>query len=300
MSAALPRDPELKAQLLASAMPVFVGALRSPGDAENPPLLRIMLRARERQGAAEKQRLIAAVERCVAQEFPAQDNSSAGATTGFFVLLTNLIESLLADQWTTFAAATIGIAAMVYLLFRSVRLTLISLVPNALPIFLVMGLLGWLGLRVNMGAAMIAAVSMGMSVDSSIHYLQSYLLARRAGRDHDSALTEVQSAVGRAMLFSTLALVIGFAVLCTSEFVPTIYFGALVCLAMLGGLGGNLVVLPLLLSWFPPPMPGESQTSGKQLTVNGLPLVWRRLRGTTKQRRGVRPRGFMPGQAAFV
>lgn len=54
----------------------------------------------------------------MAQEFPAQDNSSAGVTTGFFVLLTNLIESLLADQWTTFAAATIGIAAMVYLLFR--------------------------------------------------------------------------------------------------------------------------------------------------------------------------------------
>lgn len=111
---------------------------------------------------------------------------------------------------------------------------------------------------------------------------------------------------------------------------PTIYFGALVCLAMLGGLGGNLVVLPLLLSWFPPQVDddhtlivddytliilvqpprlgqsrlprigGDSDRKRKPLTVNGLPLVLRRLRGTTKQRRGVRPRGFMPGQAAFV
>ena len=97
---------------------------------------------------------------------------------------------------------------------------------------------------------MIAAVSMGLSVDSSIHYLDSFLRARSRGLTVGDALAEVQSSVGRAMIFSTIALIIGFSVLCTSEFVPTIYFGALVSLAMLGGLLGNLVVLPLLLGWF--------------------------------------------------
>ena len=94
---------------------------------------------------------------------------------------------------------------------------------------------------------MIAAVSMGLSVDSSIHYIVAFLRARRAGRRVEEALDGVQQTVGRAMILSTLALIVGFSVLCTSQFVPTVYFGVLVSLAMLGGLLGNLLVLPLLL-----------------------------------------------------
>ena len=110
-----------------------------------------------------------------------------------------------------------------------------------------MGLLGWLDIPVNLGAAMISAVSMGLSVDSSIHYIVAFLRARGAGRGVEEALDETQQIVGRAMILSTLALIVGFSVLCTSQFVPTVYFGVLVSLAMLGGLLGNLLVLPLLL-----------------------------------------------------
>jgi predicted RND superfamily exporter protein len=131
-------------------------------------------------------------------------------------------------------------------------LAAIALVPNALPILVVMGAMGWLGLKINMGAAMIAAVSLGLSVDSSIHYLTSFQRARRAGKSVHDSLTEVQQTVGRAVVFSTLALIVGFAVLTTSDFVPTIYFGTLVSLAMLGGLAGNLVILPVLLKLFIP------------------------------------------------
>jgi predicted RND superfamily exporter protein len=124
---------------------------------------------------------------------------------------------------------------------------LIALVPNALPILMVTGLMGWIGLKINMGAAMIAAVSVGLSVDSSIHYISFFRRARAGGKTVADALDEVQQSVGRAMVFSTLALVVGFTVLTISEFVPTIYFGSLVALSMLGGLVGNLVILPLLL-----------------------------------------------------
>ena len=96
---------------------------------------------------------------------------------------------------------------------------------------------------------MIAAVSMGMSVDSSIHYYAAFRRARREGKTVHAALVQCQQSVGLAMIFSTVALIIGFGVLVTSEFVPTIYFGALMSLAMLGGMFGNLIVLPLLLSW---------------------------------------------------
>ena len=241
---------EVRAQALAAAMPHFIAALRSRElDEHGQGRLRIMLRAHERQPAEQKRRLIEEVTRLAREEFPPGGRSAGAEVTGFFVLLTGLIESMLRDQWTTFAAATGGIFAMMLVSFRSLKLALIALVPNAMPVFVVMGLLGWLDLRINMGAAMIAAVSMGLSVDSSIHYLASFRQARRAGQSVADALGQVQQSVGQAVIFSTLALIVGFSVLVTSQFVPTIYFGALVSLAMLGGLVGNLVVLPLLLSW---------------------------------------------------
>ncbi|WP_425615276.1 RND family transporter [Anatilimnocola sp. NA78] len=252
--AAVPLTIEFKSAKMAEELPVFTAALRSlPADKEQPSHLRIMLRARERQSAEQKRWLIEQVRTIALEEFPltqASDPTTGAEVTGFFVLLTSLIESMLRDQWMTFAVATAAMGFIMLVLFRSLKLALIGIVPNAVPILLVMGLLGWSGLRINMGAAMIAAVSMGLSVDSSIHYLDTFLHATRRGLSVDAALTEVQSSVGRAMLFTTLTLDLGFLVLCTSEFIPTVYFGALVSLAMIGGLAGNLIILPLLLGWF--------------------------------------------------
>src|SRR5439155_2001519 len=169
--------------------------------------------------------------------------------TGFFVLLTNLIESIIRDQWITFAVASVGIMAMVWIGFRSWKYAVVAMIPNAVPIYMVMGLLGWLGLKMNMGAAMSAAVSMGSSVDSSVHYYSAFRRERRAGKSVHVALAACQQSVGLAMIFSTVALIVGFGVLVSSQFVPTIYFGALMSLAMLGGMLGNLIVLPLLLLW---------------------------------------------------
>jgi predicted RND superfamily exporter protein len=248
--AALTPTPELRYQGLAAAMPTFMAALRSIKlDEHGEGRLRIMLRAAERQPAEQKRRLINEVTRLARAEFPPDNASSGAEITGFFVLLTNLIESILRDQWTTFAVSSLAILVMVWVGYRSWQYALISMIPNAVPIYVVMGLLGWAGLKMNMGAAMIAAVSMGMSVDSSIHYFSSFRHARREGKSVHAALAQCQQSVGLAMIFSTVALLIGFGVLITSEFVPTIYFGALMSLAMLGGMLGNLIVLPLLLSW---------------------------------------------------
>ena len=205
---------------------------------------RVMLRSHERQSSAAKQQLIEQVNKISRRHFPDAE------VTGFFVLLTNLIDSTIRDQWVAFGVATAGIGVMMLIAFRSLPLAIAALTPNVLPIFVVTGLMGWLGLRINMGAAMIAAVSMGLSVDSSIHYLTQYRRQRRAGRSVHQAIADTHQDIGRAMFFSTLALICGFLALCLSEFVPTIYFGALVSLTMLGGLLGNLLVLPLLLSWF--------------------------------------------------
>jgi predicted RND superfamily exporter protein len=204
--------------------------------------LRIMLRARERQASAQKHSLIEQVTRISREEFP------QAQVTGFFVLLTRIIESTTRDQWLTFGIATAGIFAMVLAAFRSVKLALVALAPNVMPVLIVTGLMGWFGMKINMGAAMIASVSMGLAVDSSIHYLTAFLRLREQGQSLHEALHAVHQTVGLAMVFSTLALVVGFSGLALSEFVPTIYFGVLVSLTMFGGMLGNLVVLPLLLA----------------------------------------------------
>ena len=98
-----------------------------------------------------------------------------------------------------------------------------------------------------MGTAMIAAVSMGLSVDSSIHYIAAFRRRLAAEGTCAAALETAHQTAGRAMVFSTLALVVGFLALTTSGFVPTVSFGWLSCLTLLGGLFGNLVVLPVLL-----------------------------------------------------
>ena len=233
---------------LTEAMPFFVEALHGE-DPQEPGrhYLRVMLRTRERQPADQKLDLIEQVNKIAAEQFPATDTDPGAEVTGFFVLLTNLISSIVRDQWFTFGAATLGIGLMLLVALRSPVLSLVGLVPNILPILIVTGLMGWLDLRLNMGAAMIAAVSMGLSIDSSIHYIIAFRRTRSEGKSLNETLTAVHQSVGRAVVFSTLALIVGFTVLVTSQFVPTIYFGVLVSLTMLGGLAGNLVVLPLLL-----------------------------------------------------
>ena len=218
----------------------FIG--RDPEDGST--WLRVMLRAHERQPTPQKRAIIEQVNRIVAEEFPAR--------AGLFVLLSQLVDRMLSDQWLTFLLAAAGIFLLLAVSFRSLLVATVALVPNALPIFVVLGLLGWAGERINMGTAMIAAVSMGLSVDSSIHYLAAFRRRLAAGQPIAAAIETAHQTAGRAMIFSTLALVIGFLALTTSGFIPTVSFGALSCLTLTGGLLGNLVVLPVLLSLLGP------------------------------------------------
>jgi hypothetical protein len=240
--------------LLRKANPAIAEALHGCDPDTNRYYARIMLRARERQPAWKKKELIKTVERICREEFPdpGTDPTAGAQVTGFFVLLASLIESTVRDQWVTFGIASGVIFLMMVAAVRSLKMAAIAMVPNVIPILAITGLMGWLGVRINMGAAMIAAVSVGLSIDSSIHYLIAFQRLIATGYIGRQALWRVQHTVGRAATLSTLALIIGFAGMMFSDFVPTIYFGALSSLAMLGGLFGNVVVLPLLLHLFSP------------------------------------------------
>ncbi len=234
--------------LLETQLPQLGRSLIGTDPVDGSRWLRVMLRARERQPADVKRSIISQVRQIVAEEIPGSDNQPPGEVTGFFVLLAQLVERMISDQWFTFTIAAVGIFLLLSLAFQSPLLGLVALVPNALPIFVVLGLLGWIGTPINMGTAMIAAVSMGLSVDSSIHYITAFRRRLHDGDAFHTALETAHQTAGRAMIFSTLALVVGFLALTTSGFIPTVSFGMLSCLTLIGSLLGNLVVLPVLLT----------------------------------------------------
>jgi len=231
-------------------LPGLLGSLL----AENPDrpgewYVRILLRSPQQLSSTAQQSIIAQVRAICANESAAWPIDRPPLVTGWYVLLARIVDHLLADQVATLSVATIAIVLLAWGATRRLSLALIAIVPNLLPIAVLLGALGWLGIPINMGVALIAAVSVGLSIDSTLHYLDIVRRRVRAGESWQQALFSAQHRAGAALCFATLALTAGFAAMVSSEFLPTVYFGALVCVAMLGGLLGNLLVLPLLLVW---------------------------------------------------
>lgn len=204
--------------------------------------MRIVLRSPEQQPTEKKLRQIQQVREVVAAYFPGE----TATASGLFVLMARIIESLLSDQLRSFLWACAGTVVCMAIAFRSLRIGFISLVPNVFPIALVTGSLGLLHIPVNIGTAMIASVAMGFTC--SVHYIAVFEEALpRNGVSR--SLQIAQGSVGKAVVLAHIALVAGFMVLTVSEFIPLVYFGALLSLSMLGGLISDLVLLPLLLRW---------------------------------------------------
>ena len=234
-----------------------------PDDAQKS-YYRVMLRSPERASSEQKRRVIRQVNQICSEEFsrksspPENVNSLSNdaqsppvRATGFYVLLTFMIDSVIRDQWTTFGIAALGIVLVLTVVFFDPRLAIVGLVPNLLPIILVLGFFGWFNVPLNLGIALIAAVAIGLSIDSSVHYIIAFQRNRKNTSTIES-LVKVQDQVGRALVYATIALMLGFFSLCFSDFLPTIYFGATAIIAMFGGLVGNLFLLPLFIRFLNP------------------------------------------------
>lgn len=240
-------------------MPVFVDALLTPPESKsNTKQLRIMLRSREHLSADQKLALIAAVEKVVQQHTSdaqwhklmkdVQPPAQAGKVTGYYVMMSRLVSQMLHDQWRCFAASSLLVWVLLVLATRSMRLATAALLPNLLPIFFVLAVVGLAGGKINMGAAMIAAVSIGLTIDGSVHFLASYRRHRSSGHKPEIAASHAAGNVGVPVMLATVALVIGFSVLATSDFVPTATFGLLVAVTLAAGTATNLTLLPAFVS----------------------------------------------------
>jgi len=165
--------------------------------------------------------------------------------TGSFYQMTQDSNRLVADMLKSFALSLSLVMIAILVLIRSPRLTLLALIPNVIPILWTFGLMGYCGIDLSTGTAMIGAVVIGLAVDDTIHYLVHY--RRVYAGDVSKAVTETTTRIGRALVIATLVLAFGFWVGCLGSFKPTIYFSFLVGGTLFGALLCDLLVLPACL-----------------------------------------------------
>ncbi|TWT80993.1 MMPL family protein [Planctomycetes bacterium CA13] len=251
--------PSVRLSGMRITMPSFFAALLAGNDASDessqvssPKMLRIMLRSEEQLPAEQKIALIREVERVVAEHTSAQawrdtidlPNQIKPKVTGYYVMMSRLVAQLVGDQWRCLAVAGILVWLLLWIATGSIRLSLASLLPTILPAFVVLAVAGWLGGKINMGATMIAAVSIGLTIDGAVHLLLGYGRYRNRGHSIRRSVSHAAGNVGVPILLATGALVVGFSVLSTSEFIPTATFGILVAATLLLGTLVNLTLLP--------------------------------------------------------
>jgi predicted RND superfamily exporter protein len=172
--------------------------------------------------------------------------------TGLLVLYNNMLQSLFKSQITTLGVVMIGIAIMFLVLFRSISLSAIGIVPNLLGAAVVLGLMGWMEIPLDMMTITIAAITIGIAVDNGIHYIYRFREEYSQNQDYVRTLHICHSNIGKAVFYTTMTIIFGFSILVMSNFIPTIYFGLLTALAMLIALLAALTVLPkLILLWRP-------------------------------------------------
>lgn len=172
--------------------------------------------------------------------------------TGTMVLYNNMLQSLFRSQILTLGVVALMLMLMFLILFRSLKIALIALFPNLFSAGAVLGVMGWLNIPLDMMTITIAAISIGIAVDDTIHYIYRFREEIKKDNDYCKTMHRCHGSIGHAMYYTSVTIIIGFSVLMLSNFFPTIYFGLFTGLAMFIALIAALTLLPQLLVLFKP------------------------------------------------
>ena len=167
--------------------------------------------------------------------------------TGGVELNASLVGYLITSQIESFVLAMVIILAMFVFLFRSVKVALVAMIPNIIPILLALGLMGWTDIPLNMVTVMVASIAIGIAVDDTIHYVARAQLEFRKAGDYDETMFRVLRSTGRAIVFTSVVITLGFSATLLSTFKPPIQFGIVAGTTMIAALFGDLIVLPVIL-----------------------------------------------------
>tara|TARA_B100000963_G_scaffold51175_2_gene39282 strand:+ start:38 stop:1603 length:1566 start_codon:yes stop_codon:yes gene_type:complete len=166
---------------------------------------------------------------------------------GVLILFNNLLQSLFKSQILTLGLVMFGIFSMFVILFKNVKLSLIGVVPNFIAAFFILGIIGLLGIPLDMMTITIAAITIGIAVDNSIHYIYRFKEEYNNLNDYNKTVKVCHTTVGKAILNTSVTIVFGFSILILSNFIPTIYFGIFTGIAMLLAMISVLTLLPSLI-----------------------------------------------------
>ena len=166
---------------------------------------------------------------------------------GVLILFNNLLQSLFKSQILTLGFVMIGIFIMFLVLFRNLTLSFIGVIPNFIAAFFILGIIGLLGIPLDMMTITIAAITIGIAVDNSIHYIYRFKEEFSSYKNYKKTIKVCHSTVGTAILNTSITIIFGFSILVFSNFIPTIYFGVFTGIAMLVAMLSVLTLLPKLL-----------------------------------------------------
>ena len=174
-------------------------------------------------------------------------NKNEFKLAGVLILFNNLLQSLFKSQILTLGVVMMGISLMFFILFRNIKLSFIGVTPNFIAAFFILGIIGLLGIPLDMMTITIAAITIGIAVDNSIHYIYRFQEEFKKLKNYNETLDRCHSTVGVAILNTSITIVFGFSILVLSNFIPTIYFGVFTGIAMLLAMISVLTLLPTLI-----------------------------------------------------
>jgi uncharacterized protein len=207
--------------------------------------IRFSVRVIESDPSLNRKQLLGNIRKFLVDEMHFEDSQIH--LTGMLVLYNNMLQSLFRSQILTFGAVFLAIFITFVFLFRSFILALIGIIPNIFSATLILGIMGWLSVPLDMVTITIASITIGISVDDTIHYIHRLKHEYLTDKNYSAAIKRCHGGIGKAMFYTSVAIIFGFAVLGLSNFIPTIYFGLLTGIAMLVALIGNLLLLPAII-----------------------------------------------------
>jgi len=172
--------------------------------------------------------------------------------SNLMVLYNNMLQSLFNSQIATLGISILVLSVMFLILFKSIKIMIIAMLANIIPISILFGIMGWLNIPLDIMTITIAAIAMGIAVDDTIHFIHRFKEEFKVDHNYTNAMRRAHNGIGHAMYYTTLVIVIGFSILMLSNLVPTIYFGLLTVIIMISVLAADLLLLPKLLLIFKP------------------------------------------------
>lgn len=186
--------------------------------------------------------------------------------TNLFVLYQDILQRLFSSQILTLGLVFIALTAVLFGIFKSMKIAIIAVVPNILTTLIILGIMGWFNIALDLMTITISAIAMGIAVDDTIHFVHRYI-EEKADNDSNVAISKTFNSVGYALLFTTTIIALGFSMLSFSDFVPSILFGLLTALAMIVALVTDSTLLPVLLKRFVKNCQGQEPSRAEHLKM---------------------------------